>query len=316
MPGLTVPSATAAPGELADWLEIEALLAVDRNSSTQDLASALRRTGSSEEVEIERPIETTVAPVDDRGGETIEPIAEAAFEEVEDRVTACGGRYPFHVEGALLQGTRRVRDSLYAFLLLLSKCGKDAGPDGLNVAQLFEEIAEVAIGNCMGGPKNDVLTYQFGFPRRLNPAGFREALDDLCRCTGEGVQSKARPNRKDQKDAALDLVAWRPFPDGRRGLIMAWGQCATGADWRSKLSDLHPENWATAWMAERPAVVPLPAFFVPHRIDRDHWDVSAISAGILFDRCRIAAFGNPLPKELQDRCRAYSRHVLDNPEQS
>lgn len=310
MPGLTVPAATAAPGELADWLEMEALRAADRNSSTQDLASALRRTGSGEEVEIERPFESPTDSVDDRGGETIEPIAEAAFEEIEDRSVACAGRYPFHLNGSLLQGTTRVRDSLYVFLLLLSRYGKDAGPEGLNVPQLFEEVAELAIGNCLGGPRNEVSTYQFGFPRRLNPAGFRAALDDLCQRMGEGGSSKNRPTRKDQKDASLDLIAWRPFPDRRRGLVMAWGQCATGADWREKLTDLQPEDWASAWMAERPAVVPLRSFFVPHRVDREHWDVSAIAGGVLFDRCRIAAFGNSLSKHIREGIRAYSRHVL------
>src|SRR5665811_109964 len=310
MPRLTVPAATAAPPEHADWLELEALRAADKNSSSQDLASALRRTGSSEEIEDERPIEGPDDPVADRGGETTEPIVEAALEEVEDRASACAGAYPFAIDGQALQGTRSVRSSLYAFLLLVSRYGKDAAPDGLNAAQLFEEVAEVAIANCMGGARNDVRTVQFGFPRRLAPSGFRNALDDLCRRTGEGIESKARPNRKDQKDAALDLVAWRPFPDERRGMVMAWGQCATGADWRDKLGELHPENWAAAWMAERPAVVPLSAFFVPHRVDRGHWDVSAIKGGLLFDRCRIAAFAHRLPRHVREGCRAYNRHVL------
>jgi len=307
---LAVPPATASPVEHADWLELEALGAADRNSATQDLASALRRSGSGEEVEDERGIEGPDDAVADRGGETVEPIAEAAFEEIEDRAVACDGAYPFELSDSVLQGRAGVRDSIYVFLLLLSKFGRDAGPDGVDAAQLFEEVAEVAIANCLGGDRNGVETYQFGFPRRLTPAGFQEAVDDLCRRTGEGVESRSRPNRRDQKDASLDLVAWRPFPDRRRGLIMAWGQCATGGNWAEKTTELTPANWATKWMAERPAVVPMRAFFVPHRVERERWDVTAIDAGVLFDRCRIATFARPLPAELRRGCRAYSRHVM------
>lgn len=310
MPSQTVPPATAASIEHADWLELEALASADLNSSVQDLASALRRTGSSEEVEDERAIEDPDDAVADRGGETIEPIVEAAFEEIEDRSRACGGNYPFALDDSVLQGRRAYRNDLYVFLLLLSRYGIKAGPPGLNVAQIFEEVAEVAVKNCLGGDRNDVATYQFGFPRRLKPSGFQEALDDLCQNIGEGTGSKDRPKRRDQKDAKLDLVAWRPFPDRRRGQIMAWGQCATGSDWRDKLSELHPADWAAIWMIDRPTVLPLRTFFVPHRIGRDLWEESAINGGVLFDRCRITAFARPLPAELRARCRLYNKHIL------
>lgn len=308
MPELPVPLATAHAVEHADWLEVAALSAADRNSSIQDLASALRRTGSGEEIEDVQSDED--APMGDRGGETLEPVVDAAFAEVEDRAKACGGTYPFALDDSAIQGSRRTRNAVYAFLLLVSKFGKDAGPPGLNVPQLFEEIAEVAIKNCLGGERNGIQTYQFGFPRRVKPGGFRDALDDLCETLGEGSRSKDRPTSEDQKDAALDLVAWRAFPDGRSGKIMAWGQCATGEDWREKLTDLQPHSWASSWMAEMPTVLPLRAFFVPHRVRRDRWDVAAIHGGVLFDRCRIAALASRLPKELGERCRSFNRHVL------
>lgn len=310
MPDLLVPAATSAPGELADWLECQALVSVDRNSSIQDLASALRRTGSGEEIEDERRIDDEDDATFDRGGETIEPVATDAFEEIEDRAASCGEAYPFEVLEGALQGRRSTPSSLYVFLLLLSKFGKDAGPDQLNVPQMFEEIAELAIAHTLGGESNEVATIQFGFPRRIAPPGFRAAVDDLCIKTGEGGKSRDQPNRSDQKDAALDVVAWRPFPDRRRGLVMAWGQCATGADWREKLTDLNPSDWAASWLMDRPAVIPMPAFFVPHRIDREHWDVTANYGGILFDRCRIALSSHPLPEPLRSQVAGYNRQVI------
>lgn len=306
MSSLAVPSATADSVTHADWLELQALTANDGNSSMQDLASALRRTGSGEELEDEGQAEQT----DDRGGETTEPIAEAAFTEVEDRSKGCDGAYPFSVGSSFLQLTPAFRDPVYLFLLLLSHFGKDAGPPGLNAAQLFEEVSGAAMANCLGGRANSVETIQFGFPRRIAPAGFKAAVDDLCQRVGEGGGSKHQPTLSDQKDAALDLVSWRPFPDKRRAMVMAWGQCATGADWRSKLTELEPRAWCTSWLHEMPLVLPLRAFFVPHRVGDTHWNVAAAKAGVLFDRCRIAALARPLTPEVRASCKVFTRHVV------
>ena len=322
MSALVVPSATAAPIDHADWLELEAIRAADRNSSLQDLASALRRTGSSEEIEDEAGGvffedendedlgDDRESHEPDRGGETSEPVAESAFVEIEDRASGCDGGYPFAVDAFALQGKRSLQDSAYIFMLLLSTFGKNAAPDGFNAPQLFEEICEVAIANCLGGERNAVQTYQFGFPRRIGPPGFKAALDDLCQQTGEGAGAKGRPDQGDYKDAALDLVAWRAFPDQRRGILMVWGQCATGANWRDKLTEMQPDRWANYWMYEQPAVPPVRAFFVPHRVDQERWYHFALNGGMLFDRCRIAAFARPLPPELKERCKEFNRHVI------
>jgi hypothetical protein len=306
MPLLAVPPATADPVKHADWLELQALIAADRNSSVQDLASALRRAGSGEELEDEG----RAAETDDRGGETTEPIAEAAFAEIEGRSQGCDGAYPFSLGENYLELKSRFRNPVYLFLLLLSTFGKDAGPGGLKVAQLFEEVSGVAMTNALGGRENSVETIQFGFPRRIAPAGFKAAVDDLCKRVGEGGGSKHQPTLSDQKDAALDLVTWRAFPDKRRALVMAWGQCATGADWKDKLSELDPRAWSTSWLLESPLVPPLRTFFVPHRIGDRHWNVVAAKAGVLFDRCRIASMARPLPQELRSKCVEFNEHVL------
>jgi len=306
MPELAVPSATADRVVHADWLELQALSARDRNSSMQDFASALRSTGSSEELEDEGAAQE----IDDRGGETTEPIAEAAFAEIEDRSTGCDGGYPFALGNDFLQLKGPGSGAVYVFLLLLSRFGKDAAPAGLNAPQLFEEVSAVALRSCLGGPRNRVQTYHFGFPRRVGPPGFQAAVGELCRRTGEGTESRARPTRKDQKDAALDLVAWRPFPDGRRAMVMAWGQCATGSNWDGKLSEMQPADWSAAWLRDRPVVLPLRTFFMPHCLIDEHWEEKALRGGVLFDRCRIAALARPLPAELRAQCLRFNRHVI------
>lgn len=327
-----VPPATADRVEHADWLELQALAARDGSSSMQDFASALRSSGSAEELYDEANLAQDVDAYEDesdedalgaqlaeRGGETIEPIAEAAFYEVEDRSASCDGGYGFTLGEDDLKLRSRGRGDVYVFLLLLSTFGKDrlsrlaknaATETQPNLPQLFEEISAVALQNCLGGARNDVRTYPFGFPRRIGPRGFRQAVDELCRCTGEGAESRDRPKRRDQKDAALDLVVWRPFPDGRRAIMMVWGQCATGVHWDEKLSEMRPEDWSALWLRDRPVVLPLRAFFVPHRVPADEWEEKALRGGLLFDRCRIAALAHPLTPELRSRCRQLNRHAL------
>jgi hypothetical protein len=306
MTALAVPAATADPVAHADWLELAAIAARDRNSSLADLAGELRRAGSGEEVEDEGDADET----GDRGGETIEPIAESAFEEIEDRSIGCDEAYPFDLGERHLQLHPYSQGSAYVFLLLLSVFGLEASPEGLNVAQLFEEVSALALANYLGGSEKGVQSIQFGFPRRLAPAGFKAAVEDLCGRIGEGEGPRDRPTAAHQKDASLDLIAWRPFPDGRRSSVMTWGQCATGEDWRDKLTEMHPHVWCGKWLREQPAVIPLRAFFVPRRVERKHWVGAAYDGGVLFDRCRIAAFANPLPKELRSRCREFTKHVV------
>jgi len=303
---LAVPLATADPVAQADWLELKAVGAKDRTSSVADLTAELRRTGSAEELEDEGRADES----SDRGGETIEPVAEAAFQEIEDRKTACDGGYPFELGPSHLELRAYSQGSVYLFLLLLSQFGIDAAPAGLKAAQLFEEVSAVAMGNYLGGDENGVQTLQFGFPRRIAPSGFEAAVENLCERIGEGEGPRKRPTSSNQKDAALDLLAWRPFPDGRRTTVMTWGQCATGADWKDKLTEMKPDSWCGLWLREQPAVMPLRAFFVPRRIEVSRWEFAAYNGGVLFDRCRIAAFAEPLPVDLRVKCRAFTRHVI------
>jgi hypothetical protein len=162
----------------------------------------------------------------------------------------------------------------------------------------------------LGGSSNNACTFQFGFPRRVEPAGFRDALDALCAALGEGGGSKDAPRRRDQQDAKLDLVGWLPFGDRRSGKVVAFAQCATGDDWREKLTELQPHAFCWHWMIEPPALEPLRLFFCPHRVDMDHWPEAILKGGVLFDRCRVTSLAARLPNALRARCNEWSRYVV------
>jgi hypothetical protein len=325
---LLAPAATASAECHADWLELRALLAGDLNSSLSDLARAIRSAGTIEAV-IEQQMrdegsspdaswdwgedfEEEISPAEfmERRDDLSEAVTDRASDELDDRALACGDAYPFTRGPQHLQARRYAVRSVYVFLLLLSTDGVRAGPPGLAATELFEDLAAVAAQSFFGRHE-DVHVYHFGFPRRRTLRGFKPALDELCVRLGEGGSARSRPDQRHQKDAKLDLVTWRSFPDGRMGQLVAFGQCAAGADWTEKLSELQPRAFTGKWLTEPLGVEPTRMFFCPFRIEREGWETKVIDGGLLFDRCRIAHHCAEVDDELLDGCERFSAHVLE-----
>ena len=246
---------------------------------------------------------------DDHG----EPIAEAAFAEFDDRQRACGaaaGGYPFRVTNNALTLHECAESSLYVFLALLSWSGKvpgPLGPTGTNSAR-----------RCGKGrrakPRQSARPCEvvgIWLSSALEPKGFAAVLDHLCEILGEGQgHHKGRPTLPNQKDGKLDVVAWRAFADQREGKIITFGQCATGRDWETKITELpQPHKWCAHWMTDSPVVDPIRSFFVPHRVEQSDWSHKSRLGGILYDRCRIASLA-PADERLRDEWAAWSLHVL------
>jgi hypothetical protein len=301
---LAPPPATTNAEEHADWLELVALADADRRASIEDLVGALRTTSSMEDLAEERLV--------DRGSEQAQSIAESAMSLAEERSISMARRanYPFVFSGQTVTARPAAVRTTYAYLLTLSWFGEDAGPHGVNGASLFEDVAGEAARNYLGGTKTGAQVYNFGFPRRRTPARFRPALDDLCQKMGEGSGSRARPTASRQKDAKLDLVAWVPMPDTRTGKIIGFGQCATGRNWKAKVSELQADAWCKKWLRDQPPVYPIRLFFLPHRINGTEWDHHANDAGIIFDRCRLTAYAANLSQDLRAQVSEWTEYVL------
>ena len=182
----------------ADWLELTALAAADRNRSLQDLIQVIRRSGTAEEAAEEDP---RLAEYD-RGSEVSEAVAEAAFRELEARGIGCGGGYPYTVDGGRLEAVAGAEASIYVFMLLLAAFGAKAGPSTLDALAMFDQLAASAVANYIHGD-----AYLFGFPRRVAPRGFANAVDDLTRHMGEvrGTGSSRRPGAKRMRNLTSSL---------------------------------------------------------------------------------------------------------------
>lgn len=253
---------------LADWLELKALVAGDRNASAGDLQNALRIVLGFSQAE-ELTVET--------------------FFELEARLEASSEAYPFNMEKSRILQTKSTvnRYAAYIFCLCLSYFGwKQEKGEKINPRLLFEELSCIAAKQYLQGE-----VYQFGTSRRESGiSSFRDAVNELCIILGEG--SGIRPvNVLNKKDDHVDLVAWRDFRDRRESKLILFGQCASGYDWEEKVSELQPDKFWSHWMKDS-EVSPLGrSFFIPHRIayeDGEKWRYITRYAGIIFDRCRIA----------------------------
>lgn len=298
------PAASDSPEELADWLEYTALLSADRDTSIWDLARVLNRSGSTDVLDDPEDLEYAETGIDDASYQ----IAERAFAAIEERGRSCGGAYPFEVGDSYIRLRQGGADCVYTFLLLLSAKMAQAAPDKAAIC-LFEDLAAAAAANYFGAPQPGVGSAVFGFPRRMLARQFPKALDELCSQMGEGIGHVDRPRTKAQKDAKLDVVAWRHFADGRPGKLIAFGQCATGSNWRGKLTELQPRNFIRLWMREAPVLEPVRMFFTPERVDENLWLETAVNGGILFDRCRMAACA-PTTGALQASCAIAAANLL------
>jgi hypothetical protein len=309
---LALPEASAPREFIADWLELRTITETERSTSYRDLIRDYKIGGVIDALDEWEEGDD----IDSDEDAACEVLADKVFNEISERQTACGGPggvYPFEVGSNLVQGRPDAESSIYMFLALLSRFGKDAGPKGTSGAKIFEDVCARAAAVYLGAADSpNVHSHVFGFPRRVLPTGFRPALDKLCADLGEGIGH--RPEREetpDQKDAKLDIVVWREFEDRRPGKLIAFGQCATGNDWKQKISELPPtKDWWTVWLRDRAYAWPIRLFFIPHRIEFKHWLSVHAYGGILFDRCRIAQLAARLDPEVEQSCIQWSEHVL------
>ncbi|MHB8449604.1 MAG: hypothetical protein ACYDAQ_04015 [Mycobacteriales bacterium] len=311
-------------GEWTDYYELTALASGDRNSSIQEVLLAVKQSGALEAVPDPEWCADPDDPDDpdggesllDRGGELAEIFGDDVAREGEERLAACatppGVVYPFRVQAGYLEVAELAKPlpEPYTFMLLLSVFGLSAGPAGSRPERLFEAVSAHAAHRFLGGPDPSVHLIRFGFPRK-DKSSFTAALDALCRDLNEGIGAVTGDRARQQKDGTVDLVVFRHFPDRRPGKIVAFGQCAAGKQWATKLTEMQPTNFIDKWIVgkvvSRP---PLRMFFLPRRLSATEWDERAIDGGILFDRCRIATHCQDLDAATLQRCTDWSAHVL------
>jgi hypothetical protein len=196
-----------------------------------------------------------------------------------------GDRYPFQVGDVAVRLRSGSGNFVYTLLLMLSP-GSPArqlvkrSPDS-DMASLFELVVVSAMKRLLGEGSNAL---RFGWPSdEGRPQDFYSAIEWLAMKMGIAGGSAFRPPLR--KDGGVDVVAWRPFPDGRSGFPVALVQCTLQRELVSKSRDIDVRNWA-GWLTLD--VDPTTVLAVPGTISRkEDWSEIALRALIL-DRIRIA----------------------------
>ena len=69
-------------------------------------------------------------------------------------------------------------------------------------------------------------------------------------------------NNGKEKDAGIDVIAWRDFADARPGKIILFGQVASGKNWTAKSVKSDTPRFLS-WFSVRPTEHFIPAIFIP-----------------------------------------------------
>ena len=247
-------------------------------------------------------------------------FADEVFDELYYRADVLKTRYPFEID---LQGresrlsvAQRSHDieteaarSSYLFCLLTSAI-RDHRIQGDNTAQLQQEIPKIfqaiaanAAAAMLGGG-----AISFGWPRP-NGSAFQPALREASQQLrlGKPLDNVPLWSSGQQKDAGIDIIAWRDFADKRPGKFVLFGQVASGNNWIEKTVK-NDTSLFLSWFSERPTEHYIPAIFIPFpqhhacsgRNDQAFEAVAVAEAwlmeqkfGLVIDRLRIVGATAP-----------------------
>ncbi len=275
------PSPQAGIHELADFAEL--LCWINGSTSAREIVAYLGQIDDNH----------TNAGCNDDEDENA-GVLDEVMNEIERRATACSSGYPFtlEMEGTVLKcsslETEATQSIVYLYLLLSTRLNMKDNRIHANIdgAYLLEALSAHVLKSYLGASR--AKSFVFG---TSNQGAFQDKVNDLCQALCEGSGFRSLDNAPVQaNDDKLDTVAWVPFADRLPGQLIVFGQCKTGTTWRDSTTQLQPENFIKKWMKEPVLVNPFRAFCVSEAADRARWKGNSVSAGILFDRCRLVEF--------------------------
>lgn len=218
--------------------------------------------------------------------------------------------YPFKLEknSLLYQGQG---GGLYELLLLMT-VSADIAKQSRDAIKLFERIAGKVVAAHFGP---HAQSFHTGFPRD-GGISFKDKLEEIHKATGEFFNSaQSGFIAHATKDDGVDFVICLEHADKRKiGQLFVLGQCACGDHWTPKLGDLKIEK-IRRWLHPL-TISPVKAFAVPRHIVDNVLKDSSLSAGLVFDRARLAltlAHANPdvLGEGIRKEIKTLTKQLLD-----
>ncbi|MEE6272106.1 hypothetical protein V2J56_01940 [Georgenia sp. MJ206] len=230
-----------------------------------------------------------------------------AVREMARRARILGDRYPFKIHDEYaVQSLGFAPKSVYATIALMAPGNPvrrylNAAPDEV-MAVIFENVV---VDATMGLWGQQGRALRFGWPSDVGrPPEFDLAIQWLATNVGVDLGKGYRQPRR--KDGGVDVVAWRPFPDGRTGFPIILVQCTLQENLLAKGMDVDTRLWGS-WLAID--VDPMTALATPAALSSGPvWDELALKYMVL-DRIRIVGLASA---ETQDEvARGWVRQTVD-----
>jgi hypothetical protein len=275
---------SALPGEkLADVAEAYLLSLGDRALSLTQLEHAVRQ-------ELELPTTNFMF----------------AVQQMKWRATVLGAAYPFVLSETAM--TRRVQGNTptyYVALLFLSpSVSSRLGPWPVDSSAItFERLVCVALERLLG---EGAQALRFGWPYE---DGRPEHFPDAIRWAAEKMRIRVGAGYRQprRRDGGVDIIAWRPFPDGRPGFPIALVQCTVEEDVVGKSRDIDLRLWST-WLGFD--TTPISVLAVPSTVARNEdWNEVATNC-ILLDRLRLMSLCSTATDEPRRELIDFADNVL------
>lgn len=258
-------------GPLVDWLE-GSLAFVDDHLSQTDVVDALCDDGlySSQDFASDR--------------------VDQAWIELNRRSACLGAACPYQVSQRRVERTTTWRDvPHYSFCLMLCLQASYGGVqhtkkrhDYSEQGELFERLTAESLA------VNGWDVHSTGWSR-TQPKSLPARINEIAQHVQEPALSPyLQWTSPRSKDAGLDVVCTRPFPDRWGGRPLYLVQCASGLNWTDKLNTPNLRTWEKLIDF---STAPLRAIAMPFAPEADEFRRAAATDGVgfLLDRHRIVA---------------------------
>lgn len=213
------------------------------------------------------------------------------FRLLADRARSLGESYPFTVDLERLTIERRElteETKGYVFLLCCSLLPYVSGKVTQRLTQQFEIAAYGVLKTIL---PNTAVVDLYGTARWELPSVFTGSLFDRIKALAAAlgarlIVSECDFNPKDHGDNGLDLVAWIPMHDTKKGVPSFFAQCACGRNWEAKQYEASYERWREFMHLTSPCTK---ITFVSHyfRGLGEDWYAESEVSGIVIDRLRM-----------------------------
>lgn len=258
---------------LCDWIEGSILFDENKNEfSVMDVADVLIDYGIYEDQEFAME------------------IVDNAWRELERRLDRITPMKPFSIAYPRVEPRSDSWEDVpaYSFCVLLSlaQCYQNweeciAGGNYNAQGELFELLTQESLEKQF----SDWQIKHTGWSR-AQPTRLPDIVNQVAAWLGKTAKGHVDSNSK-EKDAGLDLLCYRPFPDNRDGFPVYLMQCASGKHWSKKINQPNINRWK--WLIEF-VNSPQRAFAIPFALnDDDFREYCVLIQGLFLDRYRLLA---------------------------